>query len=601
VSVRTQSRGVGMLTALVATAAVLLVGCRTGAAERELASDDVKPSTIAQADDEIVDLAPTATAPAMTEPSASGAYLAAQAAFQERDMAAAADYLLTALSADPDNKEVLRQAHFALVSAGRIPEALPIARKLKGGEAADQLSPLTLAVHGMARGDPEAALQALGRLPLTGYNLALVPLFEAWIDAGRGNHEDALAAIGPYDTGDGFDAFRAYHVALIEDLSGDAAAADAAFRTALESQAGGAYRVVLAYGAFLEREGRGEEARRVYEQFLEANPNSLWLEEAVARLEAGPGGPAADPVDDPAEGVSEALFAIAGAAQQAGSPEMALAYAQLSAYLVPDSDVVAVLIGDILELEERNDDAVAAYRRVSGESPLSWTARLRIAINLDESGATEQAVGTLRQMVDERPERADVLIVLGDILRVHERWREAVEAYDRAEERLAAAAASDWKLHYVRGIALERSGQWERAEADLLKALEIEPEHPYVLNYLGYTWVDMGVRLDEALGMIERAVDQRPTDGFIIDSLGWAYYRLDNFEDAVVQLERAVELEPDDPVINDHLGDAYWQVGRKAEARFQWRRALSLAGEDKSLIDAIEAKLQSGLDASGDS
>ena len=587
---RARMHRAGLVLAATVAGVVLLAGCRTG---HQLAhADEPDHPVVAQADDDAIDFAPSQGHTMPLETSPSGAYLAAQSAFIERDMATAADYLLIALAADPENKDLIRQAHFALVSAGRVPEALPLARKLVVGEQAEQLSPLTLAVDAIDRNDPAAAFDAIGYLPLSGYGLALVPLFEAWIAVAEGDLKGAVAAIGPYDLGDGFDALRAYHVALIEDLAGNPSAADAAFRVALTAQDGGSYRVVLAYGSFLENRGKGEEAREVYEEFLAANPASLWLEGALEQLSA-PGD--VHRIDTAKEGAAEALFAVAGAAQQGGSPETALAYAQLAAYLEPESDVVHLLIGDVLELEGRHDDAIAAYRRISAKSPLSWTGRLRTAINLDDSGDSDKAIALLRQMEQERPERADALIVLGDILRVNERWSEAVAAYDAAYEREGAAAADDWKLHYVRGIALERSGEWERAEADLLRALEIQPGHPFVLNYLGYTWVDMGIHMEEALAMIEQAVAQRPTDGFIIDSLGWAYYRMGRFEDAAAQLELAVEYEPGDAVVNDHLGDAYWRVGRRNEARVQWQRALSLAGDDQALIETIRAKLQSGL------
>ena len=151
-----------------------------------------------------------------------------------------------------------------------------------------------------------------------------------------------------------------------------------------------------------------------------------------------------------------------------------------------------------------------------------------------------------------------------------------------------------WSLLYSRGIALERSKQWARAETDFIKALELEPEQPYVLNYLGYSWVDQGIHLERATGMIEKAVELRPRDGFIVDSLGWAYFRIGDYGGAVRELERAVELRPQDPVINDHLGDAYWMVGRRLEARFQWRRALALEPE-ADVAGTITNKLEDGL------
>src|SRR5213078_2154909 len=145
-----------------------------------------------------------------------------------------------------------------------------------------------------------------------------------------------------------------------------------------------------------------------------------------------------------------------------------------------------------------------------------------------------------------------------------------------------------------RGICNERSKQWASAEGDFKRALELSPEQAHVLNYLGYSWIDQGVNLDEGMRMIRRAVEQRPDDGYIVDSLGWAYYRIHNYDEAVKQLERAVELKPEDPTINDHLGDAYWRVGRVLEARFQWSHARDLKPESEDLAK-IESKLKSGL------
>lgn len=153
----------------------------------------------------------------------------------------------------------------------------------------------------------------------------------------------------------------------------------------------------------------------------------------------------------------------------------------------------------------------------------------------------------------------------------------------------------NWVLFYQRGICYERSGEWAKAEADFFLALDMEPDQPLVLNYLGYSWLEMGLNYQEALDMIRRAVAARPSDGYIVDSLGWGYYRIGDFENAVKELERAVELRPVDAVINDHFGDALWRVGRKREAEFQWRRALSFDPEEKD-AKRILRKLEVGLD-----
>ncbi len=581
-------------------AALLVLGaCKTGDDLNVAQRGDVPPTTLAQVSDEFVDLSSgTTQVPLSAAASSSGAYLAAQSAIVERDMSAASDYLLVAMAADSGNKDLMRQTHFALISAGRIPEALPIARRLLVGEGGDQFSPLTVVADALDRNAFDEAEEALMRLPITGYNAILAPILEAWVAAGRGDYDEALAALDPTEMGDGFDALRSYHLALILDLAGRSVEVEEAFILALESQAGGAYRVVLGYGGLLERLGRPEDARAVYENFLAANPESLWLEGVLARL-GGTGTPRVH-VDEAREGAAEAMFAVASSAHQSDEPEIALAYGQLAAYLQPQNDVVSLLIGDILESQGKHLRAIDAYRRISADSPLDWTARLRVALNLDDAGQSDQAIALLRHMAEERPDRGDAMIVLGDILRVHERWTEAVEAYDEAFALRNPQVKENWRLLYVRAIALERSGDWDRAERDFLAALEVEPNHPFVLNYLGYTWVDRGENLERALEMIESAVNQRPLDGFIIDSLGWAYYRLGRFEDAVIQLELAVEYEPGDPVLNDHLGDAYWMVGRRAEARFQWRRAMSLGEDDPELIEAIGIKLQYGLDDGSD-
>ena len=578
--------------------AVLLAACTDDAPSGgDALVQSASPTTVAQAN-EPLELISAESDNEEIQPSASGSYLSALVAANNRDMGSAADFFLMTLDTDPDNPELLRQAHLALVMDGRVGEAVPIARRLEAIAPGDPISNMTLFVAAMNDGNLDLASDHLGDLPLQSYNTLVVPLVEAWIEVGRGNTEAALAAIAAGLSDDGFESFRAYHIALIEDLAGNAEAADRAYALALQSQEGGSYRVVRAYGNFLRREGRVEEAKAVYDNFLAVNPGTVWLDDVLAEVEAGTV-PERE-VNSPIKGLSEILFGVASVADAGSGGGTSLIYARLASYVDPDSAIIHLLIGDLLEIDDRPLEAVEAYEKIPTSSPLYWSARLRTAVNLDRAGETDRAIDMLAVMVDEQPDRSDTLVTMGDLLRVQERWEEAVAAYDQAVERLGGVAMANWRLLYVRGIALERSGDWPRAEENFLAALEVNPESPYVLNYLGYTWVDQGVHLDEALQMIETAVEQRPQDGYIVDSLGWALYRLDDFEGAVRYLERAVELEPGDPVINDHLGDAYWKVGRYNEATFQWKRAMSLADEgDADLIAVIEDKLDDGLDAGG--
>jgi Flp pilus assembly protein TadD len=198
-------------------------------------------------------------------------------------------------------------------------------------------------------------------------------------------------------------------------------------------------------------------------------------------------------------------------------------------------------------------------------------------------------------MAAEAPKTIGADVQLGDALRNKKRFEDAGAAYNEAIERATAMGLPDrWALFYDRGVAYERAGKWKEAEADLEHALELKPDQPLILNYLGYSWVDKGVKLDQGLKMVEKAVELRPEDGYIVDSLGWAHYRLGDYKAAVEHLERAVELVPSDPTINDHLGDAYWRSGRFVEARYQWRRALQF-GPDRDDIHPIEVKLDQGL------
>ena len=267
---------------------------------------------------------------------------------------------------------------------------------------------------------------------------------------------------------------------------------------------------------------------------------------------------------------------------------------RLALYLKPQFPAMQILLGDTLETTNQLEPALGIYLSIKRNSSFSWPARLRIGSVFNRLERTEDAVTHLSRMADDRKTDPAPLISLGDILRGHERFKEAAKAYGLALSRIKNLEPRHWTLLYARGIAFERSKQWPRAEADFLSALKFKPEQPYVLNYLGYSWIEKGLYLDRAQGMIDKAAKLRPNDGYIIDSLGWVHYRLGRFEAASRELERAVELRPEDPIINDHLGDAYWRVGRKREAAFQWNRSLTLNPE-KELISKINRKLKNGL------
>jgi tetratricopeptide (TPR) repeat protein len=294
-------------------------------------------------------------------------------------------------------------------------------------------------------------------------------------------------------------------------------------------------------------------------------------------------------------GAAEVLHGLGSAIARDGSTELGAIFLQLALYLDPDTAIVAVTLGELLASAGRYEESNEVYSRISSTSPLRANALVRQAENLDLADQREEAISRLRNIVVGHPGNIEALGALGDILRYDEQWDEAADVYTQLIGQIDGNRPREWRYFYVRGIALERSGQWARAEADFLKSLELNPEQPYVLNYLGYSWVDQGLNLDEALDMIDRAVATLPRDGYIIDSLGWAYYKLGRVDEAIVELERALKYLPNDPEINDHLGDAYWVAGRQREAMFQWRIAIDV-DENGTVTERAAPKLIKGLD-----
>jgi len=299
-------------------------------------------------------------------------------------------------------------------------------------------------------------------------------------------------------------------------------------------------------------------------------------------------------VGSPQQGAAEVLYGMGAWITRRGGEDLGLVYLQLALYLEPTHPLALIALADLYSAVKKPELAIKLYERVPETSPMRRNADIQLAMDLDNLDRTDEATKRLDKLIAEQPKDVDAILALGNILRGRKKFAECAEVYSKGVATVETAQKSDWLLFYFRGICLERAKQWGKAEADLKKALELYPDQPQVLNYLGYSWIDQGVNLDEGMRMIRRAVEQRSEDGYIVDSLGWAHYRLGNYEEAVKHLERAVELKPEDPTINDHLGDVYWRVGRQHEAKFQWSHARDLKPEPEEL-PKIEAKLKSGL------
>lgn len=523
-----------------------------------------------------------------------GDFLAARYASAVYDTDAAETYFDKTLANDGGNAIVLERAFMTSVYAGDMGRATRLAAKLLALAPDHRMSHLVLALDDIRDRDYAAAQKQIGHSDAGIFAALVGSLTQAWASAGAGDKAAALAALKTFEGKPAFDLFRAYHTAEILDLLGDTAGAQQAYDEAMEASGGTSIRIVTAYASFQSRQGNVSEAVATLERFLVMAPDHPLIRADYDRLKSGK--PLKPLVSNAAEGVAEALYGLGSAlAQEAGS-DLAVVYLRLAVWLRPDFNVANTLLADTFEKKKLWEEAIAAYRKVEKSSPLYSNAQIQIAMALNQLERQDEAKAVLAGLAGDEPTSIEPSVALGDIYRAKENYADALVQYARAIALSGAPKPSNWSLYYARGICNERLGKWDDAEADLKIALKMSNEHPLVLNYLGYSWIEQGVHLEEALEMIEKAVELRPTDGFIVDSLGWAEYRLGDYPRAVQILQRAVELEPADSTINDHLGDAYWKVGRKIEARFQWSHALELKPEAKR-IDVLKAKLQYGLEA----
>ena len=521
---------------------------------------------------------------------AAGAYLAGRFAARRHDFETASGYFLATLAHDPDNATLVREAFTMALRGGRLDDAALLAEQVVAAYPTNRLAPLVLVVDAVRQDDFALASRRLADLSHDGIGRIASPLVEAWVHHGAGDNESALAAIDAVAIDDGTASLAALHRGLILDLAGDAEGAARAFQAARED--GLTLRLALAAGSFYQRQGKTADASDVYDQFLQENPGSTMLGQVLAGMDAG-----ATPepiVLTPADGIAEVLFQLASAVSGEADGEATLLYGNISLALRPDFDLMRLVLGDVMLDYGRSEMALELLSSMDLDSPVGWQGRLRSVDALSDLNEDEIAIELLQALTARRPDLPEGWVRKGDILRSMRRFEEAVQAYDSGFELAPDRMQEDWSFYYRRGIALERSRVWDRAESDLTRAIDLNPDHAHLLNYLGYSWVDRGEQLDEAEALIRRAIDLRPNDGYIIDSLGWVYFRTGRYQRAVETLEDAIVLRPDDAVINDHLGDAYWIVGRHREARFQWQRALRTADEP-DMVEDIEDKLANGL------
>jgi len=536
-------------------------------------------------------------APQAFAQSVSGAYLAGRQATSQNDFSNASTYFVKALARDRTNPELMEGAVSSLLALGEIQKAVPIAKAIEQLELRSQTASMVLFADLVMNQDFDGVIARAG--DNGGIGPLVDTLVSAWAKLGQGQAAAAFEEFDVVAEQPGMSGFATYHKALAFAVVGDFEGANNLFSSSNADGASATRRGAMARAEVLSQLDRNADAVQSL-RLAFGDATDPELDALLEALEAGTIVPFTH-ATSASDGIAEVFYSLAGALRGEADADYTLLYARLAYSLRPDHIDALLLSAELLEELGQFDLAIDAYKKVPRTDTASHAAELGRAAALRSSGKPDAAIEVLAQLARRFPDMAIVHSTLGDALRNQDEFVDAVAFYDRALELVPEGSRGRWFIHYARAISHERLDNWEQAEADFRAALDLNPDHPQVLNYLGYSMVEKQINLAEALDMIERAVAARPDSGFIVDSLGWVLYRLGRYDEAVAHMERAVELMAVDPVVNDHLGDVYWAVGRKREAEFQWSRALSFVDptevDGEADPDRMRRKLEIGLDA----
>ncbi|XEN29922.1 tetratricopeptide (TPR) repeat protein [Ensifer sp. WSM1721] len=528
-----------------------------------------------------------------------GAFLAARTADVDRDYATATELYRTALQFEPNNNDVKQRLMITLLMSGQFDQGVKIAEELKSDPAVERITTVVRAIEAIRKREYRNAQKLLNYQGPNDLDRLMSNLLSAWAKFGQGRPKEALAQIKGLDGPEWFRVFKNYHAGALALAAGDKATARARLNDAILDREGGSaapdtfMRAVEALARFEAREGNKQKALDTIAVGENLVNNYTPLEALRKSIEEGK--PQEQQVRTAVQGAAAVLFSIGGALNREGAEDIVSLYLQTARRLDPESPDILVMLGGIAENLKKPEEAIVLYKSVPEDSPMRRLSELQLGLSLASIGKVDEAKRHLKALIDVDPKNIRNYLAYGSVLSDAKAYKEMGELYDRAVEAIGPVPKrSDWTVFFQRGIAYERQKIWEKAEPNFLKALELNPDQPQVLNYLGYSWVDMNIKLEEGLDMIRKAVELKPDDGYIVDSLGWAYFRMGRFDEAVAELERAAELMAGDATINDHLGDAYWRVGRKLEAVFQWNQALELKPEEAE-IPKIKAKIENGL------
>jgi tetratricopeptide (TPR) repeat protein len=521
-----------------------------------------------------------------------GPYLAARQADYLGDFETSARYNARLIVLDSSNLPAMESLIVSKIAMGDMEAALEISDTFVKSGATSQMVHLLSIAKAVKANDFDAVLAQLETQKDVGHSL-VDGLIKGWASAGAGQIDAAFAQFDELAGDSGLASFGIFHRALLNMVIGDYQSASNILEDLHESSGQTTVRGMRVRIQALMMQGEFKKAEALFKNSFGAKP-SLQLLALTNDLKAKRP-PQTLLMSEPSDGIAEIFFSVAQILSSEQNDDYTLVHARLAEYLLRERAEATLLSAEVLTNMEQFELATRTFAQVTPDDALFHTAQIGRADALSQNGNHKEAIEVLQELTEIAPDMATAYQALGDDFRSVDRLEDAVVSYSSALDLLERQKASNWTLHYSRGIVYEQLDDWINAEKDFRRALEIKPNQPYVLNYLGYSLVEKQLKLDEALNLIETAVSLRPESGYIVDSFGWVLFRLSRFTEAVPHLEKAAELMPVDPIINDHLGDVYWAVGRKREARFQWSRALSFDSEDVDII-RIRKKLQIGLD-----
>ena len=531
--------------------------------------------------------------------SLAGNYLAARIANTDRDTASAAAFYRQAMEFDSENTELKQQAFQTFIANGDFDEGVELGETLSKLGQAPEMAHIVLAVNHIRSKAWASAQKELNHNWRAALDRLVASLVLGWAKVGEGKFEEAQNTVDDLKGPDWYKLFVQYHGGLITLSSGDTKGGIARLEKAVANIAGGQganftyMRVIQSLAQAYWKDGNKDKANELIDRALAMQPRNPVFKAMKANLLTNEG--LAAPVSTPRRGAAEVFLNLGTAVNKDGGEQFARVYLQLAATLAGDDEVIIMQLADLYDQQKLSERSNLLFAKIEQQSPYYRIAQLEIAINLDAAEDIDASKAIFSKLIQSGPKDVTAHLSYASVLARHEKFADVIPLLKQLTDRLKNPIRLNWPVFYRLGIAYERTKRWPEAEAAFRRALALYPDQPSVLNYLGYSWVDMGINLEEGLKMIRKAVSIRPNDGYMVDSLGWAYYKMGRFEEAVEDLERAVALRPSDPTINDHLGDAYWRSKRKLEATFQWRHALSLDPPSDLDINKIEDKLENGL------